>query len=192
MRKQASIIFVVLIVIGVAALYFSNKNGDQTIGVQSQVAPQVKVVDKPDYTQTNTQPEQATTTPEQTIDPEKDLTDYKLWKLVHGDALDTCTTPTFTGKVSLRGYYGEIKLYPGVDYGDAPAWAFFVIPDDIKRLPMPQIYTDKPEYAAFIVSNPTPALVTKWKAASVDNPATIVVTKFSQYCEGNGEITIQR
>ncbi len=192
MRKHASIIFVALIVIGVVALYFANKNGDPTIDTESQIPSQVKVTDKPDYSQVNTQPEQATTTTEQTVAPEKDLTNYKLWKLVHGDPLDTCTTPTFTGKVALRGYYGDIKLYPGGDDTLADAWAFYVIPSDIKKLPMTQIYMEKPEQAAFIVSNPTPALVTKWKAASIDNPASVTVTKFSQYCEGNGEITIQR
>lgn len=192
MRKQASIIFVVLIVIGVAALYFANKNGDQTTEMESQIPSQVKVVDKPDYSQTNTQPEQATTsnTSEQvTVDKVKVNT--KDWKLISGDANDTCTTPTFEGLASVRGFYMQDYTYPGPPEGKL-FWAFAILPEDADKMPIDGIVNQQSGYIEVGIQNATKTLEAQWKKATKDHPATIDLNYFSTYCEGIPSVKIVR
>lgn len=130
----------------------------------------------------------------------------KEWKLVEGEAQDTCTIPTFTGEAIVYGWY---------EYSDdfiEKTWQFHVSDQDIYNIPTNQLYNaDGSSLLPFYKKNPwfhvfqrytthttnlnivkiSQDLETKLKNASEQKPYPIKVTQFSQYCEGSGVLVVQ-
>jgi hypothetical protein len=109
------------------------------------------------------------------------------WKLTKGDVTDTCTSPTFTGQVTLKGRYVWDTSYV------ANQWLFEISPDQLKLLPLAQLklgsyYEDKPQ---FVLQNVSADLEEQLKNATDFEPQEITITQFNQYCEGSANLKVK-
>ena len=110
----------------------------------------------------------------------------KNWQLVSGDPTDTCTTPTYTGEVQVRGWY---ELEDDGEYGQN--WVLRVVDEDTKILPLYD-YTKKVNYnfnSALTLANASPELVQELKKASQDNPKIVDLKGYKAYCEGHPAVS---
>ena len=126
-----------------------------------------------------------------TYDSYKPITGQKnkYWTQISGDAGDTCTRPTFIGKVNISGWYEKALFYTEEE------WLFRVSSSDIILLPWDLlIILGKPwdgggdPYVR--ITNITPQSESILKQANPQKPVSVTVTKFSQYCEGRARIEI--
>lgn len=104
------------------------------------------------------------------------------WTLTSGDPNDTCSSPSFSGSVAVKGWYvqGDVPYQP-----DQKAWYLKIDGSDISKLPIQLQAVYKGDSSLEIILNqPDNSLVAKLKQASESNPQAIMLTQFSQYCEG--------
>lgn len=123
------------------------------------------------------------------ISPTTNTLDTKVipWKLTKGDVSDTCTDPTFSGQVTLKGRYVWDTSYV------SNQWLFKITADQLKLLPLDQLklgsyYKDKPQ---FILKNVSTILEEELKLATDFDPQEITITQFNQYCEGSANLTVK-
>ncbi len=98
------------------------------------------------------------------------------WQLLSGDPTDGCSHPVWSGNVSVRAWSEYTQRY-----GDHMDWALFVQPEDIKKFPY-HIYT---EPFTYYIDGATPNIETRLRAASEDNPFTVIAKGFQIGCEGD-------
>ena len=101
------------------------------------------------------------------------------WRLVSGNVQDTCSHPRFEGEVVVRGWY-EV----GPAYGDGVEEALHVYPQDVSLLPGDQLGINYTNKAYVRLENASPALVETLRAANSNQPASVTLVEFGQYCEG--------
>lgn len=125
---------------------------------------------------------------------EEDSFQAESWELVSGDPTNTCTTPTFVGRQQLKGWY--VQEYREA-YGTT-ATVFTVNANQLNRLPIDKLYNGTEpleqyyyEYPKFNLVKVSNNLEKKLNNSSPNNPVIITATKFSQYCEGPANITVE-
>lgn len=108
------------------------------------------------------------------------------WRLVSGDPKDTCSTPTFTGEKTIRGYYSFEENYVEKE------WLFVLVEEDIKKLPLQDVSEEFDWFNRRVVlSGASSDLETQLRNASKDNPVEITIDEYSAYCEGQPSVSLK-
>jgi len=130
-------------------------------------------------------------TEDTTSDEAEEKTETKVeWKLVSGDPLDTCSSPTYTGEAEINGWY----VYE-TNYVDKE-WLFQISDEDVDKLPVEELYGDQ-GYTEWLkkpllqLTGASEELENELKSASVENPVTITIKGYRVYCEGNPQIGLE-
>lgn len=109
------------------------------------------------------------------------------WKLISGDPLDNCSSPTYEGKVVIHSWYEWDYIY--VEKG----WVLKISEDDQNKLPV--YYYDEnnqPHYSdGAILADADPKLLKQLKSASKTKPVELTVEGFSTYCEGLPSVSLK-
>lgn len=93
------------------------------------------------------------------------------WKLVSGNPSDSCSRPTYSGDVEIRGWYEWGSNYTSKE------WLLHVDKRDVTKL--------IDGYAGlYSLRNVPDSLVAKLKKANDKNPVTIKIKSLAYYCEG--------
>ncbi|HEX8974434.1 MAG TPA: hypothetical protein VF817_03035 [Patescibacteria group bacterium] len=112
--------------------------------------------------------------------------DISEWKLVSGNPDDTCSSPTWTGNVTVRGWY----VYD-TSYADKE-WLFAVSKDDQAKLPLQLKFGNGNSINEKLkIVDANPELVAQLKKATQDNPIPVEVKKYTAYCEGVPVVSTQ-
>ena len=109
------------------------------------------------------------------------------WKLISGDPLDNCSSPTYEGKAVIHGWYEWDYIY--VEKG----WVLKISSDDQNKLPV--YYYDENKQSHYsdgaILADADSELLKQLKSASKAKPVELTVEGFSTYCEGLPSVSLK-
>lgn len=176
-RNTSVLIVLLLIFLGIGALFFLRKDIQETqqptVSEQDGVQRSDGIVQPPEVT-----PGVYQETPLQKVEisetEEKEpLSVSSLWHRVSGNPAEDCSNHIFEGKVSIHGWY-EWRT----DYVDKK-WLLVVNKSDETKL-----ISGFKGSLAFNLKGSTPQLDKLLKKATAEKPIALTVKKLGYYCEG--------